>query len=185
MSKIGRKPIDIAGVQVTINGQDVQFKGPKSAGTYHLPNELKATLADNKLTLTPAQGITLARRDLNRIWGLHRALLANNIKGASGEFEKKLEIIGLGFKAVLANKKLVFTLGYTHKIEFDVPKEVTVEIDKTGQKLTIKSSNKELVGQICSNIRAMRLPEPYKGTGVKLATEVIQRKAGKAKAAAA
>lgn len=186
MSKIGRKPIDISGVQVTINGQDVQFKGPKSSGTYHLPNELKATLADNKLTLTPTSaGLTLSRRDLNRIWGLHRALLANSIKGAISEFEKRLEIVGLGFKAALTNKKLIFNLGYTHKIEFEVPKDVTVEIDKTGQKLTIKSSNRELVGQMCSDIKSMRLPEPYKGTGIKLATEVIQRKAGKAKAAAA
>lgn len=183
MSKIGRKPIDIRNIQVDIKGQEILFKGPKSQGVYLLPKELHAELKDHAIALVPSK-IGLQSRDCNRIWGLNRALLANKLKGASIEFEKKLEINGLGFKAALSGSKLVLTLGYSHKIDFDLPKNISVEIDKTGQKLTIKSFDKELVGQICSQIKSKRLPEPYKGTGIKLATEKLLRKAGKTKAAA-
>ena len=112
-------------------------------------------------------------------------MLANKIKGADNEFEKVLQINGLGFKATVAGQKLVLTLGYTHKIDFTLPKGVSAEVDKTGQRLVFKSADRELVGQVASEIRMMRPPEPYKGTGVKYELEVITRKAGKAKAAAA
>ncbi len=122
--------------------------------------------------------------EIKRGWGLHRALLANEIYGAEVGFEKKIEINGLGYKASVSGSKVVFALGYSHKIDLNLPEGVTLEVDKSGQKLTFKGSNKELVGQVCSLVRSLRPPEPYKGTGVKLATETIRRKAGKAKAAA-
>lgn len=184
MSKIGRKPIDLGSVTVELNGQNIDYKGKKVSGSYALPEALQAQVTDNKLQLVVnhAKLDRKMSRDINRIWGLHRALLANQLKGANQEFERKLEINGLGFKAALAGSKATFTLGYTHKIEYDLPKEVSMEIDRTGQKLTLKSYNKELLGHVCSQIRAMRKPEPYKGTGIKYAEEVIVRKAGKTKA---
>lgn len=178
MSKIGRKPIDISNTQVDIKGQEIHYKGKFDSGVYVLPEFITATLEDKILKLS------LLDNANKKFWGLHRALLANKLQGASELFEKKLQIIGLGFKAeLLAGHKVKLSLGYSHKIEQDLPKEVTLELDKTGQNLTFKSSNKQVLGQICATIRSFRPPEPYKGTGIKLSTEVIKRKAGKTKAA--
>lgn len=183
MSKIGRKPIDIASVQVEIKGQEVHYKGKKSSGVHVLPEGLKAELNGSSLLLLPQAGKTSATRLVKRDWGLHRALLFNKIKGSDAAFEKEVQINGLGFKAAVAGQKVTFSLGFSHKIDFELPKEVTLEVDKTGQKLLFKSPNKELVGHICSMVKELRPPEPYKGTGIKLATDVIVRKAGKTKAA--
>lgn len=185
MSKIGRKPIDISNVTVDVKGQEVHFKGPKSSGVYFIPALLSVSVDKEKgqLLLTPHQEkvASLRQRDINREWGLHRALLANEIAGSKKEFEKTIEIVGLGYKAVISGNKIVFTLGFSHKVEFPLPKGVTISVDKTGQKLTVTSSNRELLGQVCSQICALRHPEPYKGTGVKLSTDYIVRKAAKGK----
>lgn len=180
MSKIGRKPIEIGNVKVELKGKELHYKGAKSSGVYLLPEQLGAELKDGLLYITTPQEDVA---DVRRIWGLHRALLANALKGAATEFEKLLVIEGLGFKATLSGNKVVFNLGYTHKIDFELPKGVSLEIDKTGQKLTFRSSDKALLGHVCSKIRSLRKPEPYKGTGVRYADEVIIRKAGKTKAA--
>ncbi len=185
MSKIGRKPIDIGDVQVEIKGQEIQYKGKKASGVHTLPNELTAHLEGKKLTLAIKGTASRVIRESKKFWGLHRALLANELRGASVGFEKQVQINGLGFKAAVSGSKLEFTLGYSHKIPFVLPKEVTVDIDKTGQMLTFKSADREILGLVCSKVREFRKPEPYKGTGIKLVTEVIKRKAGKTKAAAA
>ncbi len=180
MSKIGRKPISIRGIQVSVAGHKVTYKGNSAAGVYELPETLSAEVKDSFLFIQPSsQGARL--REINRIWGLHRALLSNCIKGSGTPFERQLEIIGLGFKAAVSGKKIQFSLGYSHKIDFILPDGVSAETDKTGQLLTLKSPDREQIGQACSNIRALRPPEPYKGTGVKLKTETILRKAGKTK----
>lgn len=179
MSKIGRKPISLAGVNVTINGNEVHYKGPRSAGVYVVPSDLQVAVKNDQLMLTP----NTQSRELNRVWGMHRALISNEIKGAAEDFVKIVQINGLGFKAALSGNKIIFSLGYSHKIEYDLPKGVSLEIDKTGQKLTFKSADKELLGHVCSKVRALRPPEPYKGTGIKLLTEVLIRKAGKTKSA--
>lgn len=181
MSKIGRKPIDISGVTVDVKGQEAHFKGPKSSGVYFLPEALTATVEGDTLLLTPSKSASLKKREINREWGMHRALFANEIAGSKKEFEKIVEIVGLGYKANVSGNKIVFTLGYSHKIDFNVPKGVTITADKSGQKLTVTSSNRELLGQVCSDICALRRPEPYKGTGVKLSTEYVFRKAAKGK----
>jgi large subunit ribosomal protein L6 len=148
-----------------------------------LPDYIIAVVEGKFLKLDVSEN--LRNRDTNRFWGLHRALLANAIHGADEGFTKKLQINGLGFKAVVAGNKVVFTIGYTHKIDLILPKEVTLEVDKTGQLLTFKSSDRRMLGEICDKVRSFRPPEPYKGTGIKYMTEVIVRKAGKTKAAAA
>lgn len=183
MSKIGRKPIDIGSAKVEIKGREIQYSGKKGSGVFVLPEGMTATLNGIALALHFDKNVKDAS-DANRIWGLNRALLANKIKGCQQEFDKVLIINGLGFKATTSGNKVIFSLGFSHKIDFDLPKEVTLEVDKTGQRLTFRSSDKELLGSVCSKVRALRPPEPYKGTGIKVETEVIARKAGKTKAAA-
>jgi large subunit ribosomal protein L6 len=181
MSKIGRKPIDVGNAVVEIKGHTIHFKGKRGAGIHELPPFLEAKLDQKKLTILLRDG----DRAHNDAWGLHRALLANELRGVELGFEKQLQIVGLGFKAVAMAGKVELALGYSHKVTYELPKDVTVETDKTGQLLTVKSNNKELVGHVCSVIRSFRAPEPYKGTGIKLTTEVIARKAGKTKTASA
>ena len=185
MSKIGRKPINIVGVTVDVKGQAVHYKGAHSSGIHQVPAELHVALKDNKLFVSVNAKNNMSAKELSfarRIWGLHRALLANQLGGAAQEFEKVLEINGLGYKAAVTGKKIVFTLGYSHKIEKDIPTGISVEVDKSGQKVKVKSSNRCLVGQFCSEVKELRLPEPYKGKGIKLHNEVIFRKAaGKGK----
>ena len=184
MSKIGRKPIPVADVKVDIAGQEVHYKGKKSSGSHTLPASLKVELIDNKLVMQPVNKKEISR-EVKTMWGTQRALLANKLIGAQTGFEKQLQINGLGFKAILSGKKLELSLGYSHKINFVLPDLVTLDIDKTGQLLTFKSTDKELVGAVCDHIRRYRPPEPYKGTGIKRVEEVIRRKAGKAKTTAA
>lgn len=183
MSKIGRKPIDVSNVNVEVKGQEVHYKGPKGSGVYYVPEQFEITLKDKQLLLTPRiEGVrNLKKRDINREWGMHWALLANELAGAQKEFEKNIDIIGLGYKAVKAGDKLVFTLGFSHKIDFPLPQGVSVSLDKTGQKLKLSSSNKELLGLIGSKMCDLRPPEPYKGTGVRLTTDHILRKKSKGK----
>ena len=183
MSKIGRKPINLDGVKVEVKGQEIHYKGPKASGVYHLPSELNAQIKDTVLHIAPVEDKAgMSSKQLSKIyreWGLHHALLANELIGASKEFEKLLEINGLGYKAAVAGNKIVLTLGYSHKIEKDLPAGISVEVDKSGQKVKVKSFDKNLVGQFCSNIRKLREPEPYKGKGIKFVGEVLRRKAGK------
>lgn len=186
MSKIGRRPIEIGKTKVEIAGQEITYKGPHASGSYLLPDALVATLEGENLYIKAAEKPKMSQRNVNRVWGLHRALLSNRICGASKLFEKKMEIVGLGFKASLSGKNnIVFSLGFSHKINFPLPEKVTLEVDKTEQKLLFKSPDRDLLGHVCSMVRALRVPEPYKGTGIRLADEVIVRKAGKTKAATA
>ena len=176
MSKIGRKPISIQNVQVSLDGQVVTYKGKNREGTYLLPDCLRIHAKDNTIALTLTDP---KDRKNNNVWGLHRALLANKIKGAAEDFIEDVVIVGLGYKGELKGKEIVFSLGYSHKINFAIPEDVVVEIDKTGQLLKISSYDKFLVGDVAQRICALRRPEPYKGTGVRLKTEVILRKVGK------
>lgn len=182
MSKIGRKSISLGNVTIETKGQEIHYKGSKKSGVYVLPDVLTAVLEDGQIALQLSGKKQGGRdRDLNRVWGLHRALLANSIQGADAGFEQKVEINGLGYKALVSGQNVTFKLGYSHDIKFELPEGVTLEVDKSGQKLTFKSSDKALVGHVCSMVRSLRPPEPYKGTGIKLAEEVIMRKAGKTK----
>ena|SRR3990167_5142143 len=178
MSKIGRKPIDINNVKIELKGLDVHYQGKNSSGVHTLPYFLEATVEENFLTIA----LKSNPRENKKFWGLHRALLANKIRGATQNFEKKLVIKGLGFKAEVAGKNIKFSLGYSHKIDFVLPDKVLFSVDKTGQNLTVQSFDKELLGKVCDQIRSFRVPEPYKGTGIRYEDEIIIRKAGKTKA---
>lgn len=184
MSKVGRKPIDIAGVTIEIAGKEVHYKGPKKTGVYELPTVLDARVEGSRLLVGVQQSAVVSKkiaRDVNRLWGLHRVLLCNAITGSIKDFVLQLKIVGLGYKVIISGEKLNFSLGYSHKIDFILPKGVSAEVDKTGQLLTLKSTDKLLVGQVASDIKRLRLPEPYKGTGIRSADKEVRRKAGKTK----
>lgn len=180
MSKIGRKPIAFADVQVTVKNNEIHYKGKNHSGVYYLPANFTARVEDDKLFVEPKAGMRVE----GCFWGLQRALIANALRGAVQNFERNVEINGLGFKAVVMGDKVQFALGYTHKIIIDLPKEVKLTVDKTGQKLTFTSFDKEKLGQVCALVRSLRPPEPYKATGIKYAEEIIRKKAGKAKVGA-
>lgn len=181
MSKIGRKPIPFSTAKVEVKGNVVIISGGKIKFEHVLPLDFTVSVKNNALFLETKK----ESREQNMLWGLHRALIANKIKGIESGFEQKLIIIGLGFKAQASGRKMVLTLGYTHKIDYELPEGVSVEIDKTGQHLHLKSADKFLLGKACDAIRSFRPPEPYKGTGIMKEGEVIIRKAGKTKAATA
>lgn len=182
MSKVGKKPIDISGVEIQVNGQKVAYKGSNSLGEHELPYFLQAKLDGNFLNLVLKENLSdKQKREFARFWGLHRALLANKISGAKKDFEKKVIIVGLGYKVQASGQNLTFSLGYSHKIDVEMPKEIKLEVDKTGQNLLFKSAQKDLLGQFCDHIRSLRRVEPYKGTGVRFAEDIVVRKAGKTK----
>lgn len=181
MSKIGRKPIPFKTAKVEVTGNTIKISGGKTNFVHELPVGLTAKVLDKTLCVDSKEKDRQARV----LWGLHRALLANKIKGVETGFEQKITIVGLGFKAQLAGKKMTLTLGYTHKIDYELPAEVTVEVDKTGQNLVVRSADKLLLGKVCNAVRSFRPPEPYKGTGIMKEGEVIIRKAGKTKVVAA
>ena len=178
MSKIGRKPVVFSSAKIEIAGQQISIKGAKASIVHELPKELVATVSGNALSITLADGTA---KKAVALWGLHRALLANKIKGSESGFEQRVKIVGLGFKAVAVGSNMTFSLGYSHKTEYELPANITVEIDKTGQLLTFRGTDKELLGSVCDAVRSFRKPEPYKGTGIMLENEVIIRTAGKTK----
>jgi len=175
MSKIGRKPITFSSAKIEVDGNKVVISGAKAKFEHELPDGLSAALDGKTLTISVKNG----DRGTRVKWGLHRALLANKIHGVESGFELKLKIVGLGYKAQQKGKKLVLSLGYSHKIDYELPDGVTVEIDKPGQLLSFKSHDKCLLGLVCDEIRRFKTPEPYKGTGIMRSDEVIIRKAGK------
>jgi large subunit ribosomal protein L6 len=177
MSKIGRMPIPFSSAKITVNGTKVLVDGGKVKFEHDLPETVKIAVDGGALKLT----ITEDTRENRMLWGLHRALLSNKVRGVESGFVTKLIIVGLGYKAVATGTKLSFSLGYTHKIEYTPPACVTVEIDKTGQILTLRSADKFELGNAADTIRSFRPPEPYKGTGIQYEGEKIHRKAGKTK----
>ena len=179
MSKVGRKPIACGSLKIAVDGQKILY----SDSSYVLPLELKAEVIGAELFVKPNDTATqgMRQREVNRVWGLHRALLANNIKGLQKEFTIDLRIVGLGYKAVVAGKKITFNLGYSHPKYFDLPENVSLKTDKSGQLLTVSSQDKMAAGLVASEIIQLRKPEPYKGTGIQIVGQEIARKAGKTK----
>ena len=182
MSRIGKKSIPIpSGVTLNISADRVQAKGPKGDQALVLHPEVTVRQENGAATVTVAHPDNKQSRAL---WGLHRALLANLIHGVHALFEKKLEMVGVGYKAALKGNTLVLEGGFSHSVEFAIPEGITCVIEKNV--ITLSGIDKQKVGQFAATIRAIRKPEPYKGKGIKYVGEVIRRKAGKsAKAAGA
>lgn len=175
MSRIGRKPVEIPEkVKVDIVGNLVKVVGPLGQLETSLPVGVGVTLEGKILRV----GAPAATRSNHGFQGLTRALLANMVRGVTKGYERKLEISGVGYKAELKGDTLTFALGYSHPIEFKLPKGVTAQIEK-GTLITVKGADRQAVGQVAAQMRAFRKPEPYKGKGVKYADEHIRRKVGK------
>lgn len=175
MSRIGRLPVAIpAGVEVKITADNViTVKGPKGTLTRTLVPEMKVEVEGSTLTVTRPNDL----KKMKSLHGLTRTLVSNMVIGVTAGYEKKLEINGVGYKASKSGKKLTLNLGYSHPIEMEDPEGIESVVE--GNTVTVKGINKEAVGQYAAEIRFQRKPEPYKGKGVKYATEVIRRKEGK------
>ncbi len=173
MSRIGKNPIEIPqGVEVKIDGSTVTVKGPK--GT------LTETFLDVVTIKQEGNQIVVTRKDdsVKNIHGLTRTLVANMVKGVTEGFEKALEINGIGYKAQKQGNKLVLTIGFSHPVEVEEPEGITIDVP-TPNNIVVKGIDKQLVGQVATNIRNYKRPEPYKGKGIKYAGERIRRKEGK------
>lgn len=183
MSRIGKQPIAIpAGVEVTMKEGKVTVKGPKGQLTFSFRPEMDISM-ENKTVLVKRRNDERLSKNLH---GLTRTLLANMIQGVTQGYAKKLEIHGVGYRAQVQGKKLQLSLGFSHPVEVEAPEGISFEIDKEKKNiLTISGIDKVIVGQVAANIRTLRLPEPYKGKGIRYLGEAVRRKAGKAAATAA
>ena len=189
MSRVGEKPIILPeGVKVQIEGNIFTVEGPKGRLTGKVPPGMKVEVREpsrsgGEVPPKAAKEIIVKRPSSKKfhksLHGLSRSLLANMINGVSKGFSKSLEIIGLGYKANLKGDRLILSLGFSHPIEFPVPKGIEVKVEK-GTQITVSGADKGLVGEITSDIRALKPPEPYKGKGIRYKGEYIKRKVGKA-----
>ena len=175
MSRIGKKPIDIPGnVRVVIEAGTVKVEGPKGKLSLNTHPRVEVCL-DNKKVIVKRQSDLKLDKSLH---GLTRSLINNMIKGVTEGFSKELEIIGVGFKAVLQGKQLVLNLGFTHPINYNIPEGITITAPKPTS-ITVSGFDKRLVGQVAAEIRDFYRPEPYKGKGVRYVGEYVRRKVGK------
>ncbi|MEZ4357575.1 MAG: 50S ribosomal protein L6 [Eubacteriales bacterium] len=176
MSRIGRLPITLpAGVTVTVAEDNmVKVKGPKGELAEKINSDIKVEVGEDTVTVTRPND----EKEMRALHGLTRALIANMVHGVTQGFEKALEIIGVGYRAQKSGKKIVLTIGYSHPVEVLEDDGVTFDVP-TPNTIVVKGISKQKVGQIASDIRSIRPPEPYKGKGIKYKGEYIQRKVGK------
>ena len=176
MSRIGKLPIEIpAGVEVTIDGQVITAKGPLGTEVVEIRPEITVKKEENKIVVTRANDDRKSRS----LHGLSRTLVANAVNGVKNGFTKKLEIVGVGYRAAMEGNKLNLTLGYSHPVSVEAPEGIKIAVE-ANTKITITGANKQAVGDIAALIRSKRAPEVYKGKGIKYEGEYIRRKAGKA-----
>ncbi|MCP4186950.1 MAG: 50S ribosomal protein L6 [Gammaproteobacteria bacterium] len=177
MSRIAKKPVDIpGGVELNINGRELSVKGPKGSLSMTLHDRVEVNQQDNALNFAPRDGSKLAMA----LTGTTRSVVSNIVNGVSTGFEKKLQLVGVGYRAQAQGKKLSLSLGFSHPIDYAVPEGIEIETPAATE-IVVKGCDKQRVGQVCAEIRAFRPPEPYKGKGVKYADEQVIRKEAKKK----
>jgi large subunit ribosomal protein L6 len=176
MSRIGKMPIEVpAGVNISKEGNIVKIKGPKGELKREFHPDISINIQSDKIEVTRPTD----NKNHRALHGLTRALLNNMVTGVTKGFEKKLELVGVGYRAAKQGNKLVLNVGYSQPVEMDPGKELNVEVPAP-TKITVMGIDKEKVGAFAANIRAVREPEPYKGKGIRYEGERVQRKAGKA-----
>lgn len=177
MSRIGRKPIEITqGVTVDVSGNEVIVKGLKGTLSCSFEKEIGVKVEEG---FVKVEVVHESKRSM-ALWGLTRALIANMVEGVTEGFEKKLELVGVGYRAKsVSPTKVVLTVGFSHPIEFKAPEGITITVVDTTH-ITISGADKQLVGLVAAKIRKIRKPEPYKGKGIRYEGERVRRKAGKA-----
>jgi large subunit ribosomal protein L6 len=176
MSRIGKKPIPVpSGVTVSVDGSTIKVKGPKGELTREIRKEITVEQNDGQLTLSRPDD----SKDNRAFHGLTRALIANMVEGVTAGFKKTLEIIGVGYRAEKKGETLVLTVGYSHQVVYPQPQGITLTA-QTPTVVVIEGIDKQKVGQVAAELRAVRPPEPYKGKGIRYQGEQVRRKAGKA-----
>ena len=182
MSRIGKLPIQLpSGVSITQKDNVVTVKGPKGELTQSINPDIKVNVDNGVLTVERPSD----ERHHRALHGLYRSLINNMVVGVSDGYTKQLELIGVGYRAPNEGQVLELSLGYTHNIYLQLPKEIKLETKTERNKaplIILESADKQLLGQVCSKIRSFRMPEPYKGKGIKFTGEVIRRKSGKSAA---
>ena len=175
MSRIGNKPITVPeGVEVKLDGQKITVKGPKGTLERDINKNIAVKLENNVITVTRPND----EKENRSLHGLTRTLINNMIQGVSNEYTKQLEINGVGYRAAKQGNTLVLTLGYSHPVKMEEPAGITYEVPNPNS-VIVRGIDKELVGQMAAEIRKQRLPEPYRGKGIKYVDEHIRRKEGK------
>jgi large subunit ribosomal protein L6 len=175
VSRIGKKPISLPkDVKFSVEGNVITVKGSKGSLSQQLPADISVQQEDDQLIVARPSDDKQTRA----FHGLSRALIANMVEGVTNGFEKKLELVGVGYRAQMQGKKLVINIGFSHPVEVEPPEGIEFEVP-AATKITVKGIDKQLVGNTAAHIRAIRKPEPYKGKGIKYENEVIRRKAGK------
>ena len=177
MSRIGKRPIAVpSGVTANVEGQTVKVKGPKGALQLVVHDDVTVSMDKNAVKVEPRHETKRARS----LWGTSRTLVSNLMTGVTKGFEEKLEITGVGYRAAVQGKDLVLQLGYSHDVHFPIPADVKIACEKPTS-IAVSGPDLHRVGQVAAVIRSFRRPEPYKGKGIKYATETIRRKEGKKK----
>ena len=175
MSRIGKKPIALPkGVTVKVGQDGLDIQGPKGKLTQRIPPGIGFEVVDGQLKASPMR----EDPELGKFHGLARSLAANGVLGVTEGFKRELDIVGVGYRAELRGKQVVFALGYSHPVVFDVPPGIDIAIDKQTH-LTVTGVDRQLVGQVAANIRRLRKPDPYKQKGVRYTGEQLKKKAGK------
>jgi len=177
MSRIAKNPVEIpGGVELSIKNGELAAKGPKGSLSIALHDSVEVKQEDNVLTFAPRDD----KKSSMAITGTMRSVVSNIVTGVTTGFEKKLQLVGVGYRAQVQGKKLSLTLGFSHPIEYAIPDGIEIEMP-VATEIVVRGCDKQLVGQVCAEIRAFRPPEPYKGKGVKYADEQIVRKEAKKK----
>jgi large subunit ribosomal protein L6 len=176
MSRIGRMPIPIpSGVEVQIDGRDISVKGPKGSLRHTVVEPIVVERTDDALVVTRPDD----ERDSRARHGLTRTLVANMVTGVTEGYEKKLEIVGVGYRVQPRGSSLEFALGFSHPVTVDPPEGISFEV-QAPTRFVVRGVDKQRVGEVAANIRKLRKPDPYKGKGVRYQGEVVRRKVGKA-----
>jgi large subunit ribosomal protein L6 len=175
MSRIGKKPIQVpSGVTIKVGQGVVEVKGPKGALKQALPPGIQFELNGAELVAKTESD----DKALGKFHGLARSLVANAVAGVTNGFKKELDIVGVGYRAELKGQQVIFALGYSHPVVFDIPKGIDLVVDKQTH-ITVTGVDHQLVGQVAANIRRLRKPDPYKQKGVRYTGEVLKKKVGK------
>ena len=176
MSRLGKTPVPVPkGVTVTIQGKNVAVKGPKGNLQLELPPAIEASLEEQEIVVA----LTAAYAEKSNLHGLYRQLIQNMVTGAATGFEKRLQMIGVGYRAAVQGKTLDLQVGKSHPTKLNIPEGIEVKVDKNTN-IIINGADKHRVGQFAADVRSQKKPEPYKGKGIRFEDEYVRRKAGKA-----
>lgn len=176
MSRVGRKPIEIpSGVNVTLSGSAVRVKGPKGELSWSLPLGTKASVSENRILVERFH----EDKKHKALHGMARNLLANMVTGVTSGYQRVLEITGVGFRAQVQGQKVTISLGYSHPVEFMLPAGITAAVDQKQTTITLNGIDKQQIGQVAANLRALRSPDSYKGKGIRYSGERMKLKVGK------